>query len=81
MVVSSPMFHLIKKKEKPIFAEKFNYSNNKVIDNDEVEKKDYDTIIEVARIFADKVKEDKIIHFFGTGHSHMIGIIIRRKFR
>jgi uncharacterized membrane protein YedE/YeeE len=33
LVVSSPMFHLIKKKEKPIFAEKFNYSNNKVIDN------------------------------------------------
>jgi uncharacterized membrane protein YedE/YeeE len=33
LVVSSPMFHLIKKKEKPIFAEKFNYSNNKAIDN------------------------------------------------
>jgi uncharacterized membrane protein YedE/YeeE len=33
LVVSSPMFHLIKKKEKPIFAEKFNYSNNKVIDS------------------------------------------------
>src|SRR5210317_394516 len=31
LVVSSPMFHL--KKEKPIFAEKFNYSNNKAIDN------------------------------------------------
>ncbi len=27
LVVSSPMCHLIKKKEKPIFAEKFNYSN------------------------------------------------------
>src|SRR5210317_5507 len=33
LVVSSPMFHLIKKREKPIFAERFNYSNNKVIDN------------------------------------------------
>ena len=25
LVVSSPMFHLIKKREKPIFAENFNY--------------------------------------------------------
>ena len=33
LVVSSPMFHLIKKREKPIFAERFNHSNNKVIDN------------------------------------------------
>jgi len=33
LVVSSPMFHLIKKREKPIFAERFNYLNNKVIDN------------------------------------------------
>jgi len=28
LVVSSPMFHLIKNKKKPLFAEKFNYSNN-----------------------------------------------------
>jgi len=33
LVVSSPLFHLIKKKEKPIFAENFNYSNNKSINN------------------------------------------------
>ena len=33
LVVSSPMFHLIKKREKPNFAERFNYSNNKVIGN------------------------------------------------
>ena len=33
LVVSSPLFHLIKKKEKPIFAENFNYSNNKNINN------------------------------------------------
>ncbi len=39
-----------------------------------VEATEYDTIVEVAKIFAQKVKEDKIIHFFGTGHSHMIGI-------
>ena len=29
LVVSAPMFHLIKKREKPIFAERFNYSNTK----------------------------------------------------
>jgi len=28
LVVSSPMFHLIKNNKKPLFAEKFNYSNN-----------------------------------------------------
>ena len=33
LIVSSPLFHLIKNKEKPLFAEKFNYSNNKEINN------------------------------------------------
>jgi uncharacterized protein len=33
LVVSSPLFYIIKNKEKPIFAEKFNYSNNKSINN------------------------------------------------
>lgn len=28
----------------------------------------------LARKMADNIKEDKIIHVFGTGHSHMIGI-------
>ena len=28
----------------------------------------------LARKFADNIKNDKIIHTFGTGHSHMIGI-------
>ncbi|MFV0255068.1 MAG: sugar isomerase domain-containing protein [Erysipelotrichaceae bacterium] len=32
------------------------------------------TIKELARVFADNIKNDKIIHTFGTGHSHMIGI-------
>lgn len=41
---------------------------------DKVEETQYETILEVANIFANAVKEDKIIHFFGTGHSHMIGI-------
>jgi len=34
LIVSSPLFHLIKNKEKPLFAEKFNYSNNKEINNE-----------------------------------------------
>ena len=33
LIVSSPMFHLIKRKEKPLIAENFNYSNNKEINN------------------------------------------------
>jgi len=33
LIVSSPLFHIIKNKEKPLFAEKFNYSNNKVVNN------------------------------------------------
>ena len=33
LIVSSPLFHLIKKKEKPLLTEKFNYSNNKEINN------------------------------------------------
>lgn len=33
-----------------------------------------DKINLLARKFADNIKEDKIIHTFGTGHSHMIGI-------
>ena len=33
LIVSSPLFHLIKNKEKPLLVEKFNYSNNKEINN------------------------------------------------
>ena len=33
LVVSSPLFHLIKNNQKPLLAEKFNYSNNKEINN------------------------------------------------
>ena len=33
LVVSSPLFHIIKNKKKPIFTENFNYSNNKSINN------------------------------------------------
>lgn len=48
---------------------------NKITDLiNQVEKTQYETILEVAKIFAQKVKSDNLIHFFGTGHSHMIGI-------
>jgi len=33
LIISSPLFHIIKNKEKPLFAEKFNYSNNKEVNN------------------------------------------------
>ena len=33
LIVSSPLFHIIKNKEKPLFAQKFNYSNNKEVNN------------------------------------------------
>ena len=33
LIVSSPLFHIIKNKKKPLFAEKFNYSNNKEVNN------------------------------------------------
>jgi uncharacterized membrane protein YedE/YeeE len=33
LVISSPLFHVIKKREKPIFDVQFNYSNNKEINN------------------------------------------------
>ena len=33
LIVSSPLFHLIKNKEKPLFADIFNYSKNKEINN------------------------------------------------
>ena len=33
LIISSPLFQVIKKREKPIFVEQFNYSNNKEINN------------------------------------------------
>lgn len=33
-----------------------------------------DEIEKLAEMFANNIKEDKIIHVFGTGHSHMVGI-------
>ena len=33
LIVSSPLFHIIKNKKKPLLADKFNYSNNKEVNN------------------------------------------------
>lgn len=37
-------------------------------------EKNKETIKVLARKFADNIKEDHLIHTFGTGHSHMVGI-------
>ncbi|MBR0137241.1 MAG: SIS domain-containing protein [Erysipelotrichaceae bacterium] len=38
------------------------------------EEKNKDTIRMLAEKFAENIENDKIIHTFGTGHSHMLGI-------
>ena len=39
-----------------------------------VYEKNEENILILARKIADNIKNDKLIHTFGTGHSHMIGI-------
>jgi len=41
---------------------------------DKIEKTQHDNILIAADMFADTVKRDRIIHVFGTGHSHIVGI-------
>ncbi|MBQ6335132.1 MAG: SIS domain-containing protein [Erysipelotrichaceae bacterium] len=38
------------------------------------EEKNKDTIAMLAEKFAENIMNDKVIHTFGTGHSHMLGI-------
>lgn len=45
---------------------------NKLINK--IKETQFQKIKKAARVFADKIKEDKIIHVLGTGHSHIIGI-------
>ena len=40
----------------------------------EAEEKNKDTIKLLAEKFAENIENDKVIHTFGTGHSHMLGI-------
>ena len=38
------------------------------------EEKNKDVIKQLAEKFAENIENDKVIHTFGTGHSHMLGI-------
>lgn len=40
----------------------------------EIKETQNGNIRKAAEVFAETIKNDKIIHVFGTGHSHMIGI-------
>jgi uncharacterized phosphosugar-binding protein len=40
----------------------------------EIKETQNENIVKAAEKFAETIKNDKIIHVFGTGHSHMIGI-------
>ena len=40
----------------------------------EAEEKNKDVIKELAEKVAENIENDKVIHTFGTGHSHMLGI-------
>ena len=52
----------------------FKYMN--LVDDlfEKVNKSQSENIKEVAKLFAENIKNNKIIHMFGTGHSHMMGI-------
>ncbi|NLC34170.1 MAG: sugar isomerase domain-containing protein, partial [Erysipelothrix sp.] len=41
---------------------------------DKVQETQYDAIMTLAEKMAENIKNNHIIHVFGTGHSHMIGI-------
>lgn len=53
-------------------AEKYFEKINELLNT--IQSTQYDKIKKVSEIFTQKIKEDKIIHVFGTGHSHMIAI-------
>lgn len=52
----------------------FAYMNKLTSILDEVYETNKDKIKYLAEKFAENIMEDRIIHTFGTGHSHMIGI-------
>ncbi|MBR2600045.1 MAG: SIS domain-containing protein [Erysipelotrichaceae bacterium] len=52
----------------------FAYMNKLTSILDEVYETNKDKIKDLAEKFAENIMEDRIIHTFGTGHSHMIGI-------
>jgi len=52
----------------------YNYTNVIVDLISTIENTEKDTIAKATSVFVDAIKNNKIIHTFGTGHSHMIGI-------
>jgi len=52
----------------------FEYLNHLVAVIDEIHQSQKEKIKTLAPMFAQNVKDNHIIHIFGTGHSHMIGI-------
>ncbi len=52
----------------------FAYMNELTSILEEVYETNKDKIKDLAEKFAENIMEDRIIHTFGTGHSHMIGI-------
>lgn len=52
----------------------FEYSDKIIELIKKVEETNKDTITKAAEKFAECVEKDKIIHAFGTGHSHMVGV-------
>ena len=52
----------------------YDYSKKIVELLENAEKKNKEVIDLLSKKFADCIEEDHIIHTFGTGHSHMIGI-------
>ena len=57
----------------------FEYMNKVIELFDKIYRSEKEKIKELAVIFADNIKSDHMIHVFGTGHSHMIGIELFRR--
>lgn len=52
----------------------FEYMNQLLGLFDKVYESEKEKIKELAVLFADNIRSNRIIHVFGTGHSHMVGI-------
>ena len=52
----------------------YEYGNKIVEVMEKAEEVNKDTVKMLAEKFAENIENDKVIHTFGTGHSHMLGI-------
>ena len=52
----------------------YDYTNILIHLMNKIENEEKDNITKAVSIFVETIKNNKIIHTFGTGHSHMIGI-------